>query len=80
MELRSRAIILRTGNLGEADKLLTLLLPQAGKIKAVARGSRKTKSRFVSLVEPLNLGHFLLKPGNTFYIFIQENSLSPIPG
>ena len=50
MELRSRAIILRTGNLGEADKLLTLLLPQAGKIKAVARGSRKTKSRFVSLV------------------------------
>lgn len=80
MELRSRAIVLRTGNLGEADKLLTLLLPQAGKIKAVARGSRKTKSRFASLVEPLNLGHFLLKPGKTFYIFIQGELIKSYTG
>jgi len=79
-ELRSQAIVLRTMPLGEADKLVTMLTREAGKVKAVARGSRKTKSKFSALVEPLTLGSFLLHAGKTFYTFIQGELLKSYTG
>ncbi|HHX73463.1 MAG TPA: DNA repair protein RecO [Firmicutes bacterium] len=79
-ELRSHALVLRTMPLGEADKLLTLLTREAGKVKAVARGSRKTKSKFSALTEPLTLGSYLLHAGKTFYTFIQGELLKSYTG
>ncbi|HZK25627.1 MAG TPA: DNA repair protein RecO [Oscillospiraceae bacterium] len=70
-ELRCQAVVLRVRSFKEADKLVTLLTRDAGLITAVARGSRKTKSKFSALVEPLTLGHFLLYQGRTLYTFIQ---------
>lgn len=70
-ELRSHGLVLRVRDLGEADKLITVLTRDAGKITAVARGSRKTKSKFSALAEPLTLGVFLFRQGKSLYTLIQ---------
>ncbi|QRN79320.1 MAG: DNA repair protein RecO, partial [Nocardiopsis sp. BM-2018] len=49
---RDDAIVLRTHLLGEADRIVTLLTRNHGKIRAVAKGVRKTSSRFGSRLEP----------------------------
>ncbi|MGI6659999.1 MAG: DNA repair protein RecO [Dethiobacteraceae bacterium] len=70
-ELRSQAVVLRVRSFKEADKLVTLLTRDAGLVTAVARGSRKTNSKFAALLEPLTLGNFLLHQGRSLYTFIQ---------
>jgi DNA repair protein RecO (recombination protein O) len=49
---RDVAIVLRTQKLGEADRIITLFTKEHGRIKAVAKGVRKTKSRFGARLEP----------------------------
>ncbi|MFH2039534.1 MAG: DNA repair protein RecO [Chloroflexota bacterium] len=54
-ELRSfrvEAVVLRHSNIGEADRLLVLYTRQKGKIRAVAKGARKMRSRKAGHVEP----------------------------
>jgi DNA repair protein RecO (recombination protein O) len=51
---RETGIVLRTMRLGEADRIVTLVTPGRGKVRAVAKGIRKTKSRFGGRLEPLN--------------------------
>lgn len=51
---RDRGVVLRTMRLGEADKIVTLLTEHHGKVRAVAKGVRKTKSRFGGRLEPLS--------------------------
>jgi len=50
---RDDAVVLRTHKLGEADRIVTLLSRQHGKIRAVAKGVRRTGSRFGSRLEPV---------------------------
>jgi len=49
---RERGIVLRTIKLGEADRIVTLVTEGRGKVRAVAKGVRKTKSRFGARLEP----------------------------
>lgn len=49
----SEAIILRSINLSETDKLVTLMTKKFGKIKCVAKAARKIKSRFGASIEPM---------------------------
>ncbi|GAB77556.1 DNA repair protein RecO [Austwickia chelonae] len=49
---RDAAIVLRTHKLGEADRIVTLLARERGQIRVVAKGVRKTKSRFGARLEP----------------------------
>lgn len=49
---RDAAIVLRTHKLGEADRIVTMLSRGRGKIRAVAKGVRRTKSRFGARLEP----------------------------
>lgn len=51
---RDEAVVLRTHQLGEADRIITLLTRGSGKIRAVARGVRRTSSKFGSRLEPFN--------------------------
>ncbi len=46
------AIVLRTQKLGEADRIVTFLTHHHGQVRAVAKGVRRTKSRFGARVEP----------------------------
>ena len=45
---RDEAVVLRTHKLGEADRIVTMLSKQHGKIRAVAKGVRRTASKFGS--------------------------------
>jgi DNA repair protein RecO (recombination protein O) len=51
---RDEGIVLRTIKLGEADRIVTLFTRDNGKVRAVAKGVRKTKSRFGGRLEPYN--------------------------
>lgn len=49
---RDHAVVLRTHQLGEADRIVTFLTRSHGKIRAVAKGVRKTSSKFGGRLEP----------------------------
>lgn len=49
---RDQGIVLRTWKLGEADRILNLITKGHGKVRAVAKGVRKTKSKFGGRLEP----------------------------
>ena len=49
---RDEGVVLRTYRLGEADRIIVLLTAGRGKVRAVAKGVRKTSSRFGSRLEP----------------------------
>ena len=51
---RTEAVVIRQTPLGEADRILTLCAPDMGKVRAVARGVRRTKSRMGGHLELLN--------------------------
>ncbi|KFU78273.1 DNA replication and repair protein RecO [Amycolatopsis lurida] len=52
---RDTGVVLRTHKLGEADRIVTLLTRRHGKVRAVAKGVRRTSSRFGARLEPF--GH-----------------------
>ena len=51
---REVGVVLRTMRLGESDKIVTIVTQHRGKVRAVAKGVRKTKSRFGGRLEPLS--------------------------
>jgi len=51
------ALILRTYKLGEADRIVVFLTRDRGKKRGVAKGARRTRSRFVGALEPLTRAH-----------------------
>ncbi|MHB8709719.1 MAG: DNA repair protein RecO [Desulfuromonadales bacterium] len=48
----SRAIILRHVDYGEADRIVTVLTPDHGRLKGFARGARRSRKRFGPALEP----------------------------
>jgi len=67
---RTKAIVIRTQNLGEADKIITFFTPYLGKVSAVARSVRRPKSRFGGSLELLNYGElvFFERPNKDLHI------------
>ena len=51
----TEALVLRTYNLAEADKIVVCLTRSAGLVRGVARGSRRIKNRFGAALEPFTL-------------------------
>ena len=49
---RDEAVVLRVHNLGEADRIVTMLTRRHGKVRAVGKGVRRTSSRFGARLEP----------------------------
>lgn len=49
---RDQGVVLRTIKLGEADRIVTLLTQGHGKVRAVAKGVRRTQSKFGARLEP----------------------------
>ena len=68
---RTKAIVLSRFELGEADRVLTLLTPHDGKIKAIAKGVRRPGSRIGGSVEPFAEIDLLLVRGRTFDVVTQ---------
>ncbi|MFS0793955.1 DNA repair protein RecO [Microbacterium sp. 1P10AE] len=72
---RDEVVVLRTHKLGEADRIVTLLSRRHGKIRAVAKGVRRTSSRFGSRLEPFMVADVQLYQGRTLDIVQQAESL-----
>src|SRR6266498_2147863 len=76
---KTQAVVLRQRKLGEADKIVTLFSPNRGKIDAVAKGLRRTKSRMSGHVEPLTFGSYLLAEGRDLDIITQAEAVDTFP-
>jgi DNA repair protein RecO (recombination protein O) len=63
--------VLRTQKLGEADRIITLLTRQNGRVRAVAKGIRRTKSRFGARLEPFTHVDVMIHPGRSLDIITQ---------
>jgi DNA repair protein RecO (recombination protein O) len=72
---RDEGIVLRTMRLGEADRIVTILTAEHGKVRAVAKGVRRTKSRMGGRVEPLSHVTMLCWRGRELDIINQAESL-----
>src|SRR4051812_38822803 len=59
----TEAVVLRSFRLGEADRVLHLYTLDRGRVGAVAKGVRKTKSRFGARLEPLSHVELMLHQG-----------------
>jgi len=67
---KTSAIVLSRFDLGEADRVLTLLTPHDGKLKAIAKGVRRPRSRLGGSLEPFAELHLVLAHGRTFDVVL----------
>jgi DNA repair protein RecO (recombination protein O) len=74
---RDEAIVLRTHKLGEADRIITMLTRTRGKVRAVAKGVRRTKSRFGSRLEPGMVVDVQCYEGRNLDTVTQVETLAP---
>ena len=65
------AIVLSRFDYGEADRILTLITPGGGKLKAIAKGIRRPTSRIGGSLEPFAELNVLLARGRTFDVVTQ---------
>ena len=73
---RDEAVVLRTHKLGEADRIVTMLSHYNGQIRAVAKGVRKTGSKFGSRLEPFMVVDVQLYEGKNLDTVSQVETLS----
>jgi DNA repair protein RecO (recombination protein O) len=75
---RDTGVVLRTYKLGEADRIVVLLTEENGKVRAVAKGVRKTTSKFGARLEPMSHVRLLLYRGRELDIVSQAESVEPL--
>jgi DNA repair protein RecO (recombination protein O) len=68
---REQGVVLRTHKLGEADRIVVLLTQGAGKVRAIAKGVRRTTSRFGGRLEPFSHVDLALHRGRNLDIITQ---------
>jgi DNA repair protein RecO (recombination protein O) len=70
-------VVLRTQKLGEADRIVTLLTRETGRVRAVAKGVRRTRSKFGARLEPFMVVDVQLYRGRSLDIVTQAETLAP---
>jgi DNA repair protein RecO (recombination protein O) len=74
---RDDGVVLRTQKLGEADCIVTLLARRSGRVRAVAKGVRRTRSRFGARLEPFTHVDLLLYTGRSLDVITQADMVRP---
>jgi DNA repair protein RecO (recombination protein O) len=77
--VRSEGIVLKTHALGDTSRIVVVYTREHGLIKLVAKGARKTPSRFGFALEPLSRSrfHFYYKPDRDLHLLSQADTLAP---
>jgi DNA repair protein RecO (recombination protein O) len=75
---RDEGVVLRTYKLGEADRIIVLLTRGRGKVRAVAKGVRRTRSKFGSRLEPASIVRLQLYEGRNLDIVTQAERTEPL--
>ena len=73
---RDEGVVLRVQKLGEADRIVTVLTRRHGRVRAVAKGVRRTRSKFGATVEPFSHVDLQLFAGRNLDIVVQAESLT----
>ncbi len=73
---RDEGVVLRVQKLGEADRIITVLTRRHGRVRAVAKGVRRTRSKFGATVEPFSHVDLQLYEGRNLDIVVQADSLT----
>jgi len=71
--IKTRGIVIKRMNYGEADRILTVFTERLGKVKILAKGVRKITSKMAGNLEPYNLLEMELHEGKTFYTVTSTN-------
>lgn len=74
---RDEAVVLRTHKLGEADRIITVLTRTRGKVRTVAKGVRRTSSRFGARLEPFMVVDLQCYEGRNLDTVTQAEMLAP---
>jgi DNA repair protein RecO (recombination protein O) len=77
---RDEGVVLRTFRLGEADRIVTLMTRGRGKVRAVAKGVRRTRSKFGARLEPLSHVTMMCWQGRELDIVNQAEVLDTFRG
>ena len=77
---RDEAVVLRTQKLGEADRIITLLTRSHGRVRAVAKGVRRTSSRFGARLEPFSHVDVQLAEARSLDVITQVETMRPYAG
>jgi len=72
---RDEGVVLRAQKLGEADRIVTLLTREHGKVRAVGKGVRRTSSRFGARLEPFMYVDLQLHVGRSLDVVTQAETL-----
>ena len=72
---RDDGVVLRTQKLGEADRIVTVLARRTGRIRAVGKGVRRTKSRFGARLEPFTHVDLQLYTGRSLDVITQAETV-----
>lgn len=70
---------MRRQDLGEADRLLTIFTPDQGKLRVVAKGVRKPRSRKAGHLEPMTRARLMLARGRELDIITQAEAIDLFP-
>ncbi len=73
--LRVEAVVLRHSDWGEADRMLTLFTRELGKLRVVAKGVRRLRSRKAGHLEPFTRVALMLARGRDIWIVTQADTL-----
>ncbi len=74
---KTEGIVLRSMDLGEADRVLTVLTPRLGKLRVIAKGVRRTRSRIGGALEPFSDVQLVLAVGRTFDVVTSSSLEDP---
>lgn len=77
---KTEAVVLKQTPLGEADRILVLFTPDLGKVRAVAKGVRRTKSRLGGHLELLNLVSVSLAHGRNLDVVTEAQVIRSFRG
>ncbi len=72
---KTQGVVLKQTPIGEADRVLTLYTRRMGKIRAVARGVRRTKSRLAGHLEPLTYARVSIAEGRSLDAISEAETL-----
>jgi DNA repair protein RecO (recombination protein O) len=74
---KTEAIVLRTMELGEADRVLTVLTPRLGKLRVIAKGVRRPRSRIGGGLQPFSDVQLVMAVGRTFDVVTSTSLEDP---
>src|ERR671910_2615010 len=77
---KEQGIVLGSVKLAEADKIVTILTQGSGKVRAVAKGLRRTTSKFGARLEPFTHVSLMLYRGRSLDTVTQAEILHPFRG